>query len=221
MTVYASPPVGEQAPEPEVTFDSVGPCVSTSSGSTWHSAGLSNSLVMGLLFVGTVGAPVQIVQRASVLAPEIVSSTRTRPAGLLDRPGSVSIVPSVKAREAAALTEASAELRWIHEASGLTWEQLGRVFGVSRRAVHMWATGARMNAANAEALFALAELLRGAPSDAVDSRRSWLLRPDTEGRSPLDRFRDKRRADVQINRPVVRAGETLGSTSEPPQAIEK
>ena len=37
------------------------------------------------------------------------------------------------------------ELRWLKAHSGLTWEQLGKAFGVSRRAVHLWANGGRMN----------------------------------------------------------------------------
>ena len=38
------------------------------------------------------------------------------------------------------------------EASGLTWDQLARYFGVSRRSVHLWAAGGRMSAANEELL---------------------------------------------------------------------
>lgn len=44
------------------------------------------------------------------------------------------------------------QIRDLHSRSGLTWTQLGSLFGVSRRAVHHWANGGRMNAANAELL---------------------------------------------------------------------
>ncbi|MGH8904939.1 MAG: helix-turn-helix domain-containing protein [Egibacteraceae bacterium] len=43
-------------------------------------------------------------------------------------------------------------LRAIHERSNLTWSQLARLFGVSRRAVHAWVGGSRMSAANLERL---------------------------------------------------------------------
>ena len=44
------------------------------------------------------------------------------------------------------------EITWVKEHSGLTWDQLGKVFGVSRRAVHMWANGGRLNESNARRL---------------------------------------------------------------------
>ena len=75
-----------------------------------------------------------------------------------------------------------------HDDSGLTWEQLARVFGVSRRAVHMWATGGRMNATNAEILMRFVDYLdqmHGGP----DERRTALLTIGRDGSSALDRFR--------------------------------
>lgn len=77
-----------------------------------------------------------------------------------------------------------------HEDSGLTWEQLARVFGVSRRAVHMWANGARMNATNAELLMRLIGFLdqiEGGPHQ----RRATLLAIGADGKSALDRFRSQ------------------------------
>src|SRR6266542_2454198 len=52
--------------------------------------------------------------------------------------------PSIK-RPSVALS-----VRHLYEASGLTWEQLARLFGVSRRAVHNWANGGRMTARHVE-----------------------------------------------------------------------
>ena len=40
----------------------------------------------------------------------------------------------------------------LHARTGLTWQQLARLFGVSRRAVHMWASGNRMSSTNLERL---------------------------------------------------------------------
>lgn len=40
----------------------------------------------------------------------------------------------------------------LHARTGLTWQQLARLFGVSRRAVHMWANGNRMSSTNLERL---------------------------------------------------------------------
>ncbi len=82
-----------------------------------------------------------------------------------------------------------ASIRWLHAESGLTWDQVGRVFGVSRRAVHLWATGGRMNAANAETLAELVALVRKLPAHNPTDRRAALLAPDPTGRSVIDRFR--------------------------------
>jgi DNA-binding transcriptional regulator YiaG len=75
-----------------------------------------------------------------------------------------------------------------HEDSGLTWEQLGRVFGVSRRAVHMWASGGRVNATNAELLMRFVDLL-GQIEGGPDERRAALLAVGSDGKSAIDKFR--------------------------------
>lgn len=80
-------------------------------------------------------------------------------------------------------------VRWVHETSGLTWEQLGKVFGVSRRAVHLWANGGRLNARNAETLSELVAIVRDLPGRNAQERRALLLAPDAEGVSPIDRMR--------------------------------
>jgi hypothetical protein len=75
-----------------------------------------------------------------------------------------------------------------HEDSGLTWEQLARMFGVSRRSVHMWATGGRMNATNAEMLMRFVDLLDSMQCE-LDERRAALLAIGGDGASAIDNFR--------------------------------
>lgn len=89
------------------------------------------------------------------------------------------------------------EVRWLHEASGLTWEQLGRVFGVSRRAVHLWANDGRMNATNAELLGQLVALVRELPGRSSDDRRTALLAPTSDGSSLVDQLRARHRSDTR------------------------
>jgi len=109
----------------------------------------------------------------------------------------------------------SDEVRWLHEQSGLTWEQLGRLFGVSRRTVHLWANGSGMNATNREALYELVALVRSVQGETPGERRRSLLSPDSSGRSQLDTFRDRRLADEPINRPAAYAAEALDTTLDP------
>jgi transcriptional regulator with XRE-family HTH domain len=105
-----------------------------------------------------------------------------------------------------------AEIRWLHEASGLTWEQLGRTFGVSRRAVHMWANGGRMNSANAETLFELVALVRELPGATPEERRAALLAPGADGRSIIDRLRARHASDARdVSGMPFRPDELLGA----------
>jgi hypothetical protein len=83
----------------------------------------------------------------------------------------------------------------LRRVSGLTWDQVARLFGVSRRSVHFWASGAPMSAAHEEHLHHLVALLRGldAPADRV---RSALL--SVEGGAPLlEALADRRYAAVE------------------------
>jgi DNA-binding transcriptional regulator YiaG len=73
-----------------------------------------------------------------------------------------------------AKTSAS-QVQWLHAESGLTWDQLARVMGVSRRAVHSWAAGHRLAASNAERVAAVYRLVQSLSGDNAGERRSQLL----------------------------------------------
>ncbi len=77
---------------------------------------------------------------------------------------------------------AIAELRRL---SGLTWEQLARLFGVSRRSLHFWASGKPLNATNGERLRRLLAALRRADRGTAHLNREMLLR-DHDGVIPVD-----------------------------------
>ncbi len=64
-----------------------------------------------------------------------------------------------------ATQQAIFELRRI---SGLTWEQLGKLFGVTRRGVHYWASGKPMTAENEQRLMGILDVVRA--SDRGDAR---------------------------------------------------
>ncbi|GHB31348.1 hypothetical protein GCM10010346_63420 [Streptomyces chryseus] len=81
----------------------------------------------------------------------------------------------------------------LHDESGLTWDQLGRLLGVSRRAVHMWAAGKRMNSKNTELLGKLLRLVDSAPTTGPEQCRLWLFTPGGDGTTPIERFLDDHR----------------------------
>lgn len=78
---------------------------------------------------------------------------------------------------------AASRVRRLKEDSGLTWDQLRRLFGVSRRAVHMWAGGARMNSRNEERLAYLERIVSAAGSTAAERRDALVGSPRGGGRS--------------------------------------
>jgi hypothetical protein len=101
------------------------------------------------------------------------------------------------------------EIRFL---SGLTWEELGQLFGVSRRSVHNWANGEALKVENiilvGETLRAIKELRR---SSSVETRLA-LLSPLPSGKRPLDLLRAKRWQDA------IAAVKALPVISVPPSA---
>ena len=75
--------------------------------------------------------------------------------------------------------------------SGLTWEQLARVFVVSRRSLHLWASGRPIRPANEERLHRLLALLKQADRGNAPENRAMLLH-DTDGVIPIDLLTEER-----------------------------
>lgn len=91
-------------------------------------------------------------------------------------------------------------LQEVHADSGLTWDQIARYFGVSRRAVHLWASGGRMAAANEEMLTRLAKTVDSLKNLDLTSRRQALLATDI-GANIIDAARAERSSRAtDINR---------------------
>lgn len=84
---------------------------------------------------------------------------------------------------AAAQPAAIVELR---RRSGLTWEELAALFGVSRRSVHFWASGKPMNSSNEEALNRLLHVVRHIDRGASAATRSALMSIQADGATPFD-----------------------------------
>lgn len=110
------------------------------------------------------------------------------------------------------------EVMWIKEHSGLTWDQLGKVFGVSRRAVHMWANGGRLNESNARRLREFSAIIRGVESETPrptpEVVRARLLQVDSDGMSSIDRLRRERSTGRAWGAPFG-PERLVGATREP------
>ncbi|OKH85030.1 hypothetical protein EB75_01450 [Mycobacterium sp. ST-F2] len=98
------------------------------------------------------------------------------------------------------------EISWVKANSGLTWDQLGKVFGVSRRAVHMWSNGGRLNESNARRLREFSAIVKEIQATisgvTPDDVRAKLLDVGTDGMSVVDRLRRERSSGATWGMPV-------------------
>jgi hypothetical protein len=92
----------------------------------------------------------------------------------------------------AALSEV---VKWLHRESGLTWEQIAKLFGVSRRTVHLWATGGSMNSRHFTLLNEVTQIIQGLPASTPKERRELLLLRNSRTRSLYDTVRDRLASD--------------------------
>ena len=96
--------------------------------------------------------------------------------------------------ETEATRKAVSELRRI---SGLTWEQLAGLFGVSRRSVHFWASGKPLNATNHERLMRVLDVIRDADRGTARSTRAALL-DSREGTTAFEMLADQRFSEARV-----------------------
>lgn len=79
-------------------------------------------------------------------------------------------------------------LHILHEKSGLTWEQLSKLFGVSRNALMNWSVGGKMTLQHRDILNELLGVVSDLPADNPSSRRELLFAHDDTGTSIYERF---------------------------------
>lgn len=117
--------------------------------------------------------------------------------------------PFAPTRTAAAPTEVSAStlLNQVHERSGLTWDQIARLFGVSRRAVHQWAAGGRLSSANREHLAEIVATINAMP-ETTPEQRSQALFVRTGGTSLFDSLLRKR-SEAPVIQPAAVSARSL------------
>ena len=141
-----------------------------------------DSTSAGAMFMRQVGGPVLVgwmlaelgTSTASVRLPDVAirpqHPVRQTTAG----------APVVLSAPAGA---AIAELRRL---SGFTWDQLARIFNVSRRSLHFWASGKAMAATNEEHLQRLLSVVRKIDRGSAGANRAALLSAREDGSLPFD-----------------------------------
>lgn len=110
----------------------------------------------------------------------------------------------------------------IHELrrlSGLTWEQLARLCGVTRRALHFWASGKPLKAVHEERLQRLLATVRLIDRGSALDNRRVLLQPGADGILPFDLLIDgEYDAVVKLLGPGEGARAKLARTPLSPEA---
>jgi len=177
----------------------MGLSLATSAGA---SSDAENTLVGHELFTsrGVAAGDMLLAQHIAAATPILAQAVRfLGPARVADRP----------------VVAASELVQRVHLDSGLTWEQLARLFGVSRRSLHLWASGGRLNAANEEFLVELSSVVSIIPGDTPNERRAALLKPQADGRSIFDQMRSRHGARAtDINREPLTPEQVLESAPE-------
>jgi DNA-binding transcriptional regulator YiaG len=79
--------------------------------------------------------------------------------------------------------KALSELRRL---SGLTWDQLAKLFNVSRRSLHFWASGQPLSRLNEEHLHRVLGAIQYIDRGSASLNRSLLLKADSNGRPLFD-----------------------------------
>ena len=176
---------------------------------------------LGLLVTTSVG--IAAPQRA--IEPLGVSGVSVRPDS--HGPNTPRVVDGVALKEhvskssyapAGSLTQkppsAAQLIQSLHAASGLTWDQLAKLFGVSRRSVHLWGAGGRMNGSNLERASFLLRTVQELPGYDAETKRTAIFAPGSDGYSRFDRLVSEvaRGGGAAINRPPLPPG-TLAATS--------
>ncbi len=119
-------------------------------------------------------------------------------------------------------TPTGAALSEIKRLGGLTWDQVAELFGVSRRAVHFWASGQPLAADNEAHVHQLISVLRDArhPADALRARLLGVV----DGATVLSMLRARRYDDARAAlgrgdlppRPTLRLSPEASAARRPP-----
>jgi transcriptional regulator with XRE-family HTH domain len=127
----------------------------------------------------------------------------------------------VSAGDETPLSELAKAVRSLRQRSGLTWDELARIFGVTRRTLYNWSIGGQVSAANAQAIAEVVGRLHGIDSGDPKVTRSRLLAPKANGDTLYaSLIREVRRTPApQV--PVYTPDQLLGARHDTPDQTGK
>lgn len=147
-------------------------------------------------FISLIYASAMTTSFVATISPETLQDllpTTSMPAACMEQWMRASASTTAPRQIQKTPREAIHELRRL---SGLTWEELASLFGVSRRSVHFWGSGERMSAENERKLFRLLGVIKKIDRGVARANRLALLMPDDQGHAPLDLLKEGRYDEV-------------------------
>jgi len=91
----------------------------------------------------------------------------------------------------------SAAILELRKRSGLTWDQIARLFGVARRSVHFWASGETLKPGNEERLTRMLAVIRHVDRGSAKATRTALMSQQEDGMIPFDLLAQEKYEEVK------------------------
>lgn len=144
---------------------------------------------------------------------------------LTTRVAQASTLPAIPAQPAPPLDPSAVPgmLPQLRRLSGLSWGEIARAVGVSRRTIHNWLGGARVASVHLIRLLELSRVVNLAATGSAETTRAALLLPNANGRSLVDDLalaaRPVRRplSSVSVGDLVTPVDETASVSPQDPQ----
>lgn len=128
---------------------------------------------------------------------------------------------TVQEQSEAFLPELAKSVRSLHRRSGLTWEELANVFGVSRRTLHNWSTGGQVSASNAQTIALVVNAIHQIDAGNPKLTRSRLLAPAEDGSTIYTRLARLHGPTPMVSGPTYRPDELLSTRQDSPDPTGK
>jgi hypothetical protein len=111
----------------------------------------------------------------------------------------------------------ASRVRELHRRSGLTWEQLARLFRADRRTIHLWASGRPMRAAQIDRLSKLAEAVLRFDRGSSTATRDFLLTAKIDGKSVIELIEEEKFGDLAAAMPMAAPPNRWNRMRRPPK----
>lgn len=111
-------------------------------------------------------------------------------------------------------------LQRLRRVSGLSWGDVARALGVSRRTIHNWLGGARIAGVHLTRLVEFDRIVNATAVGTPEDTRARLLQPRSDGRSIFDDMALTARPTRRVPLSTVSVGDQLAPISGEPEVLQ-